>query len=607
MLRIDRWLLVVVIGCSLLLHGYPVHGNALPDALERPDVRILIETSAGMHALDEAQLRGAFAEQLLQQLPIGSHAGVWSFARLTRNLAPHEPITELWRQMGTIFVNHLEAESQQVHLFDALKAVTWDRGEAERAPIEIILLSNGQLRKRSDLDTQQARQMLMDKWAKDVAKSRIRIHTIAVNPQPDTDLTLLQQLADLNGGLHRKLTGLSDARVAVRDILRMMQVQNEYRIDRAGRFLVAPGTQQFTVVWFADDPLQQSTALIGPNGEEYVRSSPLRGKGRWRVSRGYEMVSINNPQPGWWQTQGPKPQHIAHIGELNIQVQGLTSPVIPSDESSVVIKLFSNGQVVQNSAFLDLLKVRAWRVTDGEKVPLPVERNALVYEAFFVNLPDGAHDLQVDVQAPTFAHQVVTPFIAANPLTANLRGEANGAAAIWVTFNHSSVNYETLRVAAKLRKPPQIGSIVPAEKIPGGLWRIPVEIKEGIVEMSLTIAGNYLGGEGFFVKTKSLPINLPLEPSEEQFFRFDASGEHIVDPEPLHPTYDDPVGMQPDEPIAVASNLAEAGSVLEAAVEPPAVLIPWWFVLAISGLNLALAGFLWFLFKPQPLALPEPA
>jgi hypothetical protein len=64
----------------------------------------------------------------------------------------------------------------------------------------------------------------------------------------------------------------------------------------------------------------------------------------------------------------------------------------------------------------------------------------------------------------------------------------------------------------KVRRPPKLVVLVPAEDMPIGLWRILLENQVGIAELTFSLSGNYLNGEGFFLKTRSVAVNLRLTP-----------------------------------------------------------------------------------------------
>ena len=121
--------------------------------------------------------------------------------------------------------------------------------------------------------------------------------------------------------------------------------------------------------------------------------------------------------------------------------------------------------------------------------------------------------------------------------------------------------------------------------MPGGIWRIPLDKWEGIVEVAFSVSGNYLDGKGVFVKTKPHALQLPLPDGAPVTLRYEAPLEQTL------PSTQPVIEDTPAEPAAVET--------AEPAAEVP--LIPIWFVALISVLNLLLAAFVWWMFKPARL------
>ena len=66
-----------------------------------PDVRVVIDVSGSMKQNDPNNLRQPALELLVQLLPEGSKAGVWTFGRYINMMVPHRPVTGQWRETAT--------------------------------------------------------------------------------------------------------------------------------------------------------------------------------------------------------------------------------------------------------------------------------------------------------------------------------------------------------------------------------------------------------------------------------------------------------------------------------------------------------------------------
>ena len=572
------------------------------------DLRIVVDTSASMQQADPQNLRGTAVELLASAMPLDSVGGLWAYSELTQQLVSHGPTDELWRQLMAVHGRNLAPGNNQADPTTALQAATWDLQRADRGYRDVIWISNGLIETgATELENNNARQLILNTWASKLKANRVRVHTIGI--QPDTaeeservplEQDFLRQVAQLSGGLFKTVQNREQMQAVVMDIVRFMQIRPTTSADRSGRFQITPDVSTLSLLWL-HTPSAQAPTLETPDRQVLSRDTAVPD-GRWLLARDFEMVTINQPQAGWWQIHGTAAHDIGIFGDVAIRVSGLDAPVIPTQESHATIQLFDAGELVQHQGFLDLLDVRAWIVDAKGRKPLPVEREADQFHAFFVSLQDGSFDLQVEVRAPTFTRQSTVPFVVTNPLRVDIK-QANSGVNAWLTFNHAAVDYRTLKVSAKVRKPPAVGQIVPAQKLPAGLFQIPIAEQEGVVEMTFTVGGNYLNGEGFFVKTRRQTVTLPL--LENQVMRFDAEGKRIDEPPPQE-IIETRATAQPGGPdsatprVVLNPELTQQNADTQP-LEPQQPLIPLWFVGLISALNLLVAGGLWWINGPPKL------
>ena len=564
------------------------------------DVRIVVELTEAAHTADADGFRSLLIKELVNFLPDDANGSVWGYSGTTLRMVNHGQTDRMWRQVADIHGRHLSVRGRQANPATALRNALFDLESVDRAPIELIWVGTGQVNLGPGGDIGKVRDQLVNEFTPKLKAQRVRIHSLVLPEANDVDRQLMQQVAETSGGLFGQATSKADVSKYAEDLLRLIRAHSEALVDPRGRFQIGPGTERFTAMW----QLGADAQLKAPNGTIYGRDRPITN-GRWLLAQDYEMATINDPEPGWWEARGDAIK-IGVWSELEFLVQGLTSPVVPTDETSAFIQLFSNGEMVTSSAFLDLLDVRAWLVEGGDKEPLPVEREEDGFRAYFVHLDDGAFELEVGVIGPTFAERTVFPFVAKNPMRVDVKSSSDTATA-WVSFNHPDIDYRTLKASAKVRKPPQLGVITPGQRMPGGIWQIPLGTQEGILEVTFSISGNYLNGEGFFLKTKPAAVTLPLAEGTSETFKFDAAGVRL-----------DGLAMKQEEPEPIAQFVApteqetqaQAQSQVVPDVAPPTQVeaglsLPLWFVGAISGLNLALFAFLWWFLRPRRLQLPE--
>ena len=586
--RLLPYLLVLLV-CTPVVHA--ASGDPL-------DVRILVDASKALHESDSLGLRSQTVRSLVSQIPEDAVAGVWGYAHLTQRYAKHAKATGLWKQVASVHAEHLSAMGVGQNPQAAFDNVLWDLTEPDRGEIHLVWLSDGGIRLDGQAASQESQEYLLNTLANRLAANRVVLHTAFIGPvRDDSNVALLMQLSQVTGGIHRNIETEVASNELARDIVRRAQAGSEAVVDALGRFKIATGTERFTVMWQRDD--QQLPSIVRPDGERLHRMTAIPN-GRWLLADEFEMATIESPVPGWWKVEGPAPLRLGVYGDLAIKVQGLRSPVIPSEETSVLIELFHWGRRVEHGSFLDLLDVQATMIQAGVEQPLPIQREGSGYRAYFVNLQDGAYELVVKVQGPTFTNRLVLPFEARNPLRVEVA--ASDGLAAWLSFSHHQVRYDSLRVSAKVRRPPNLGVIVPAQALPAGLWLVPLENTEGIVEMNFSLAGNYLNGEGFFLKTKPITLNLPLTSEDAQVFHFDAQGERLDAIEVANRELDVSANAPEPEPELVVQATPVPEVVPQ---EPPAKTLPMWFVGAISFVSLLIAAALWWFLRPRELHLPE--
>jgi hypothetical protein len=568
------------------------------------DLRLVVDVSQATHDADRSNARRTALEYFIRTLPDDAYAGVWSYARHVQQVAKLDISDGLWKQVASIHAASLQPEGDRAMLEAALLAATKLPARHDNSqPAQMVLIGSGALNSGSGktADTQ-ARRRILTQWLPEQQSQNRKIHTIAIGSPEGSDHLLLRQLSESTGGLHVVAGDAAALRDALVDVLSHVEPQPLVQADEAGRFQVAPGATRLTVTWFGTPELAADPSIQLPDGKTYSRNVALAG-GRWLIDQNFEMLTIEDPIPGWWTLQGKVPDQLAVFGELEVKIDGVAATVVPTDESKATISLFDGGQLISLPSFLDLLEVRAWVHSGTDRSPLPVERVEAQYIAHFVTLDDGFHELEVEIVAPTFKRRFLVPFTVANPMLVDILADENGQATAWFQFSHPKVDYATLKATGMVRKPPQIASLIPGQALPAGVWRIPLDQNDGIVEVSFSAAGNYLDGSGLFIKTKPHAISLPLMAGERLRLRYDAQGKMVELPSPEPALADESVTPQAESGVTPEATPSAAEPIPAVPEAPELPLIPLWFVALISLLNFVLAAGIWWLNKPKPLEM----
>lgn len=111
-----------------------------------PDVRIPIDISGSIKDNDPNKLRGPALELLVQQLPDGAKAGVWTFVRWVNMLVEHREIDSEWRGETIAAIDEISILGFYTNIPAALEVATWDiDGLKPQYQTSLIVLTDGQI------------------------------------------------------------------------------------------------------------------------------------------------------------------------------------------------------------------------------------------------------------------------------------------------------------------------------------------------------------------------------------------------------------------------------------------------------------------------------
>jgi len=337
------------------------------------------------------------------------------------------------------------------------------------------------------------------------------------------------------------------------------------------------------------------------------RTTP-RSEIRWHKDAGYDLLSLADPAPGLWRFQGSSSNdtvggdvRVVALGDISAQVVGVPGILFPGGPRTFQLYLLSNGRPLADREFLDLLDVRATLEGPRDSQPLVVAAGADgVFSLRLLEVTEsGDHVLRVSVRGPTFEREVLRSIVVRNPVALDVRPTPEGVV-VWAEVNSAGLDFRSLRVTAKVRQPPGLARVVPAQVMPGGLWKILVEGTRGIVDISLDISGNFLNKQNFLLKTEPVSFTFPM--LERMRFNLDLNGNQVqMEPD-----------IQPMERQTSTSGTLESPPAPDLAgtglvpLSETGLVLPWWFVLAVAVGNLLLVAGLWWMLKPSRAASTLP-
>ena len=114
-------LLLLIAGLHSVAHSADVN-QPLP-----ADVRVLIDISGSMKKTDPHNLRKPAMELLVQLMPDGSQAGIWTFGQAVNLLVPHRPVDDNWITTAASKTVGITSVALYTNIGEALEQSTYDR------------------------------------------------------------------------------------------------------------------------------------------------------------------------------------------------------------------------------------------------------------------------------------------------------------------------------------------------------------------------------------------------------------------------------------------------------------------------------------------------
>jgi len=166
----------------------------------KPDLRLLVDVSAGMQVADAEDRRAVALEHLLGLLPDGARASLWTFADEPLALVPPGTVDDDWRGQARSAVEGLSWAGTRSNLPEALAAAVPDLDTPEpgyrRA---IILLTGGGIDvAESPMINAVAARDLMATLVPRLRANAVPVYSVALSAQ--ADWPLLRALARGTGG-----------------------------------------------------------------------------------------------------------------------------------------------------------------------------------------------------------------------------------------------------------------------------------------------------------------------------------------------------------------------------------------------------------------------
>ncbi|WGO97201.1 vWA domain-containing protein [Saccharophagus degradans] len=567
--------------------------SKLADRSGKPaDVRLVIDVSGSMKRNDPANLRQPAVDLLMQLLPEGSKAGVWTFGKWVNMLVPHQVVDEQWRSLGRAKASEINSVGLYTNIGEALEKAAYDLdAPSDEYAKHIILLTDGMvdIAKQPDKNTQEWRR-IVDEVLPKLKAAGYTIHTVALSDNADNNL--LKKLS-------LQTDGIASVAHTADDLMKIFlgtfdAAAPAEQVPLAGnQFVIDSSVEEFTALIFRKNPADL-TELIGPDQAVYSAASQA-ADASWHRADNYDLITIKQPLEGEWglSVDMDDDSRVTVVSNLNLRVKAMANNVYIGHDQLLSLVLQEDGKTITRPEFLELMTITAkimagnneevlaefWQneLTDGEP---PLDGRYLEDLPTFEK--EGVYELTVVVDGKSFVREFKHSFSVRQPFNAEVEkqfsdGELNFI--LKVESLSSDVRVDKTQIVASITSPSKRKMVKPLDLTKMDTWQTELmPDDEGMYFIDIRIKGSTLDGSPFESYITDVKFKFSNEGgfSEEQ--------EPIVDPAKKEEKEEkETKKAEPEEPAKPTDEEGEAEA--QEAESEPQQPVPAWLLYSAIGIG----------------------
>lgn len=602
------------------------------DADDKPqpyDVRIIVDISGSMKNTDPSNLRIPALNLLLELMPEGAQAGIWTFGRYVNNLLPVSPVNDQWRQQAKQAALAINSVGLKTNLTGALNDAAWGLKADSGFQQSIILLTDGQIdmadekAPNAEQVNLQERQRLMTQVLDKYRKAGANIHTLALSDLADK--TLLQEIALETDGLYSEA---QNAEALMASFLRAFDraVPAEQVPMEDNTFVIDSSVDEFTALIFKRSQGSKDSALLTPSGDRFSALEHPKNV-RWHSDVHFDLITIKKPEAGTWIAEADldPSNRVTILSDLALSVEGIPTTIFPGDKLDVTIMLTNEGKVVDKAEILRLTDVTMTVGTasgrEGSKLlsdPENPPEDGIYHEGLYRLKEMGQYKVDVIMEGKTFQRKRSLSMTMMQPIEIIHQADVEqNIYRIEVKPLSDNLDLERTRVIAKIKSPDD-STIIQSVTYDADTqsWVSIVSAAKGPGEYSvdLNVRGITQSGKNFKVKPDTIVFNLPVEAEVAQDKGIApnlAMEDMTATQEETAAEVNDPAVQAPElevpklEPETIAVPQAEVVEKPQVQPSPEETTLEsseglaWWIYLIIALVNIGVigAGVWWFLLR----------
>jgi len=616
------------------------------------DVRVIIDISGSMKENDPDNLRVPALNLIVEMIPDGAQAGVWTFGQWVNMLIPPAQVSDQWRETAKEKSKSINSHGLRTNIGEAMEKALYKFESDGPYSQHTILLTDGLVDIAAENDPQQQqkneqeRQRILTDILKRYKDLGVKIHTIALSD--NADKSLLQKLSVDTGGTAEVV---NNAEELVKAFLKAFdqaapEVAEQVPLSEDNTFEIDASVQEFTALVFRKKG-SAPTQLTAPSGNVL---SQIKGSdnAKWFGESVYDLVTVTNPEAGTWKIDADldPDNRVTVVSDLKMEIENLPNTLFPNQQIDFEVYLHEDGEIITRPEFLKLMTVEMTMtaengrsgtkvISDSENVP----EDGRYKESIKRLSNQGQYELQIRVDGKTFQRLRKEYIQVSQPVGFEIRKRLQAgveAYAVRVVPQVPDIEVERTRVIAKLKSPDQTSIIQAMPWVEEGVWEAVIEPNKGpgVYEIAMNVKGRFGEDQEFRIKPDPITLNFPIpedfsheyyvkeEMTEQEIADEDAieaqeaPGSEAQEADPIMPDLAEKMAEQKEEPVEVPEPEAAAEDTAEAVVEEEPVpaepeSIPSWVYILIPVVTMVLGIGGFFVYrmvknkKAAPAAEPE--
>ena len=569
------------------------------------DIRVLIDVSGSMKQNDPRNLRRPALDLLVQLFPTDSRAGIWTFGKYVNMLAAHKTVSKEWRNQSSNKSRLINSVALHTNIGLALEKAIYDGGQKKYSDANdfntsVILLTDGVVDIAKDPQiNEQERQRILDELLPRYQAAGVTLHAVALSTNADVEL--LERLAIETDGIFAVAEDAEDLNRIFLRAFDQSSPSNRAPLED-NRFLIDSSIEEFTALVFKQEG-SEATNIQSPSGQVFNTKSEGASL-RWFASDAYDLITIQQPEEGEWRINADiDPENrVTVVSNLTLAIAPIANNLYHGEVATLTASLLESGQIVSNSALLDLLTVNAslsranttfWRQVlvrenlekenlEGENLEGKSNDTGIYHRDLDMLRNSGDYALNVVVDGKTFKREKTLKFTVREPFRVELAAnELEGEFTLTVMADDKRLRTHDVALSAVIKQPNGSELTVDLLSEQAGVWSYQaVEQGTGSYVIHLLATG---------YNTEARAVNYALA-EQELYLNVPGIAEPEVISEPVIEKDDEKDDEKVVELEAIADTVIEQQEVGKKSSN-------WLPYIALIAGNLLLIGLLFFIYK----------